>query len=268
MKQFLKIALIGLILLSFSCEEVVDIPLKNSEARLVVEASLLRFKEEPDNNQQIKLSLSAPFYEEENPPVENASVYVTSESGDVYYFEHGSDGFYLNSNFEPEIGETYHLEIEYEDQLYTATETMMPVTDIEEVEQSNEGGFGGDEIEIKAYYTDPAGEDNYYLFIFRNENISLEIYEDEFNDGNRIFGFYSNEDLERGDKVEIEMYGISKAYYEYLFVLRTQIGSGGGPFETRPATVKGNVVNETNPDNYPFGYFHLSEVDELAYEVE
>ena len=43
---------------------------------------------------------------------------------------------------------------------------------------------------------------------------------------------------------------------------------GGGPFETTPATVRGNCINETNPDNFPFGYFRLSEVDEITYIVE
>jgi hypothetical protein len=32
------------------------------------------------------------------------------------------------------------------------------------VEQNNEGGFTGEDIELKAFYTDPANIENYYFF--------------------------------------------------------------------------------------------------------
>ncbi len=37
--------------------------------------------------------------------------------------------------------------------------------------------------------------------------------------------------------------------------------NGGGPFQSPPATVRGNIINTTNSANYPLGYFSLSEVD-------
>jgi hypothetical protein len=54
-----------------------------------------------------------------------------------------------------------------------------------------------------------------------------------------------------------------------MFILLQQ-GSdqGGGPFETQPATVRGNMINETNSDNFPLGYFRVSEVSTLTYVVE
>ncbi|MGY5850473.1 DUF4249 domain-containing protein [Salegentibacter sp. F14] len=269
MKTLLKISGLVLIFLISSCEDVVDVPLDESEPRLVVEASILSFKETENNIQQIRLTETAPFYDKDIPPVEDASVKIISESGIVYNFMHTSEGYYINEKLKPTPGKTYELEIVYKDQLYTATETMTGVTDIDFIEQTATGGFSGDEIEVKVFYTDPAEEPNYYLFIFRNDKISLEIYEDKFTDGNQIFGYYSNEDITSGDSIDIEMYGISKSYYEYLFILRAQIGeNSGGPFETQPATVKGNVINQSDKANYPFGYFHLSEVDTTTYIVE
>ncbi|MGM0934738.1 MAG: DUF4249 domain-containing protein [Bacteroidota bacterium] len=269
MKTPLKIFGLFLIFTITSCEDVVDIPLEESEPRLVVEASILSYKDSESNIQQIRLTETAPFYDEEIPTVENASVKIISEAGLEYDFIHTSEGYYINENLNPILGETYELEIIYNDVVYTATETMMGVTDIDFIEQTATGGFAGDEIEVKVFYTDPVNEPNYYLFIFRNKKISLEIYEDKFTDGNQIFGYYSNEDIKPGDTIDIEMYGISKSYYEYLFILRAQIGeNSGGPFETQPATVKGNVINRSNKENYPFGYFHLSEVDTSTYIVK
>lgn len=43
---------------------------------------------------------------------------------------------------------------------------------------------------------------------------------------------------------------------------------GGGPFATPPATLRGNIVNQNNADNYPLGYFHLSEIDTGSYTIE
>ena len=41
-----------------------------------------------------------------------------------------------------------------------------------------------------------------------------------------------------------------------------------GPFETQPATLRGNCINQTNQENFPFGYFRLSEVDEVIYTIQ
>ena len=95
----------------------------------------------------------------------------------------------------------------------------------------------------------------------------MDVYDDEFFDGNTIFGYYFVEDLAPGDEVQFNLYGVSEAYHNFMFILLQQTGDGG-PFETQPATVRGNIVNETNPDNFPLGYFRISEVSTLNYMVQ
>ena len=54
-----------------------------------------------------------------------------------------------------------------------------------------------------------------------------------------------------------------------MFKLLNIAGSqGGNPFVAPPATLKGNIVNLTNPDNYPLGYFCLGEIDTKTYTVQ
>jgi len=54
-----------------------------------------------------------------------------------------------------------------------------------------------------------------------------------------------------------------------MFLLLQQVfEAGGGPFEVQPATVRGNCVNITNPDNFPFGYFRASQATEFIYIIE
>ena len=44
--------------------------------------------------------------------------------------------------------------------------------------------------------------------------------------------------------------------------------TSGGPFATAPASVRGNIVNQTDFKNFAFGYFNLSETDYRNYVVE
>ena len=120
-------------------------------------------------------------------------------------------------------------------------------------------------------------EENNYLFKFQRRGDllpELEVAEDEFVNGNEIDWWYELEDDDEdgenqgpfapGDTVDIEFFGISRQYYDYIKILISQIG-GVGLFESTPVAVRGNCINETNPDNYAFGYFRLTEVDKASY---
>ncbi|WP_179335589.1 DUF4249 domain-containing protein [Winogradskyella costae] len=271
MKRLIYISLV----LSFltNCEDVIDVDLNTTDPKLVIEASINYFKNTLGNDQSIKLSLSAPFFDDTIPPANGASIQITDTAGNIFNFiEESNTGIYNNNTFIPIIDETYTLVINYDGEIYTATETLTSVVPIDYIEQNNEGGFSGEDIELKAYYNDPLGINNYYFFEFISDIPvipTLSVYDDTFTDGNEIFGFYTEEDLEQGDIVTIRNYGISSQFYDFMFILLQQGGdSGGGPFETQPATIRGNCINTTTPDNFPFGYFRLSEVDEVIYTVE
>ena len=65
------------------------------------------------------------------------------------------------------------------------------------------------------------------------------------------------------------MLGISKEYFTYLRILIGQSGqNGGGPFETVPTSLLGNMINTTNENNFPLGYFHIAETDTFAIFLE
>ncbi|MNR65715.1 hypothetical protein D3C85_1888770 [compost metagenome] len=72
-----------------------------------------------------------------------------------------------------------------------------------------------------------------------------------------------------GEKIKIDHYGISKSYYNYMSIIISLAGqNNGGPFQSPASTVRGNVVNITNPKNYPLGYFSLGEIDSKEYTIE
>lgn len=271
MKKIIYILLISACFLS--CEDVIDLNLPTSEPKLVIDASIKWIKGTTGNEQQIKLTLTAPYFDTNVPPANGAQISITDSKNNVFNFiEDGATGLYNNNNFRPEINETYSLTILYQGETFIGIETLKSVSDIEYVEQNNKGGFSSEETELKAYYTDPANQENYYFFEFISDIPvipTLEVYNDEFTNGNQIFGFYTEEKLETGDIVTIRNHGVSERFYNFMFVLLQQNSQeGGGPFETQPATVRGNCINKTNPSNYPLGYFRASEVSVFQYTIK
>lgn len=270
MKKFLYIIIL---VFAYSCEDVIDLELPTSKPRLVIDASIDWLKGTSGNEQQIKLSLTAPFFDLDVPPANNATVIITDNNNNSFEFiEDGVTGIYINNDFIPEINGEYNLTVIYKGETYTASETLKSVSEITRVEQNLEGGFSGDETEIKAFFNDPIDEENYYFFEFTPSlpvTSTLDTFKDEFVNGNEIFGFYVEENLDLGQSVTIRNHGVSERFYEFMFILLQQIDDGGGgPFETQPATVRGNCINTTNPENFALGYFRLSEVDEFVYFVE
>jgi len=263
-----------LILISFiGCEDVVNVNLNSAPPKLVIDASINWQKGTSGNEQKIKLTTTTDYYSNSIPVVSGATVFITNSENTIFNFiETPNTGEYICTNFIPMLNETYTLTIENNGQKYTAQESLKSVAPIQTIEQNNEGGFTGKDIEIKTFYADPSNADNYYLYKYKYSNqIKSDYYvdEDKFFQGNTFFSISQNSDLKSGDKIEISHYGISKNYYNYMNILLSIAGnSGGGPFQSPPATVRGNVINTTDSNNYPLGYFRLSEVDTKNYTVE
>lgn len=273
MKNIKYIFSIFLFTLLASCEEVVEVDLDTAPPKLVVDASINWVKGTQGNNQTIKLSTTTGYYQEVIPAVSGAVVFVTNSDGVVFDFiETPGTGEYSCTDFVPVIGETYTLTIEHEGQTFTAVETLYAVPEITSIVQDNEGGFLGEDVEVRFFYQDDPLADNFYMIRFDAGLLPYPDYnvlEDRFFQGNEMFGVFSDEDLEPGDILDIKLYGISQRYFNYMQLLLTiSSGGGGGPFQSVPATVRGNLVNQTEDENFALGYFRLSEVTETQYTVQ
>jgi hypothetical protein len=241
---------------------------------LVIDAALLWQKGTLGNEQKIKLSTTTGYFSNTIPTVSGALVYVKNTENNTFNFleEIPGSGIYLCHDFIPEINKVYTLTVTYKGQTYTATETLKSVSPITQIEQNNNGGFTGNDIELKTYFNDPVNIDNFYMFKYKS-NVSpfpaYDVIEDKFFQGNTFYGIYSNDKIKTGDIIDITIYGISKRYYEYINKLITIAGSNSGsPFATPPATVRGNIINQTNTTNYALGYFNVSETDYRNYIIQ
>ncbi len=263
--------MLAITLITFvGCERVVDVDLDTAEPRLVIDASIHWLKGTDGAEQTIYLTTTTGYYNTQIPTVSNAVITVTNGTTTFDFIE-TEPGTYVCTDFVPALEQTYVLTVIANGQTYTATETLKAVPEVGEIEQNNEGGFTGEDIEVKIFFTDNGATDDYYLSRFKvnfNAIPEFDVTEDKFFQGNTIFALFSDEDLEAGSTLDFRLSGISQRYYNYMNILLSISGSNGGsPFSSPPATVRGNIVNTSDPDNYALGYFSLSESVEVNYVV-
>ena len=249
----------------FNCEEVVEIEVPTGTPKLVIEALFeVYFDEIPVTTEAIvKLRLSAGYFDEELPVVTNAIVTLENLSNNTFIsFEDGdSDGNYIPSSaFTPEDDVVYELSVTYNNEVYKGKTIKSKTPLFINVEQGTKTLFSGNETEVIVEFSDNELENNFYLFDFSN-NLYLSIEDRFFNGSDYNFSFfYQEEEVEIPSEVMIKMAGVSQDYYTYFKVLTNQSGqSGGGPFQTTPSSLLGNIINTSNTNHYPLGYFNISE---------
>lgn len=256
-----------------SCEKVINVDLDTAPPKLVIDASIDWLKNTPGNEQRIKLSTTTGYYKAEFPAVSGATIFITNSTNTVFNFpETPNAGEYLCTDFKPVIGETYKLTVTLNGVTYTATETLIGTPQIDNtIKQDSAGGMTGDEIEINFSYQDDGSQNNYYMTSIKTNRVAYPQYfleSDENFQGRKMVQYYSHEDLAKGDAVNIKLYGISRRFFDYFNKIIVASGNNDSPFPTTPTAVRGNIINQTDADNYVLGYFRLSEVVTRDYTIQ
>ncbi|SDS13811.1 protein of unknown function [Polaribacter sp. KT25b] len=261
------------ILFFTSCEKVIDVDVPSIEPKLIIDASFeVYFNRSPVTAKTIvKLSSSADYFDETIPAVTSATVFLTDVSTNtiINFSNTNSDGNYepINS-FIPADDTSYELTVIYNNETYKGFATKVKSTPFTDVYQGDETLFSGEETELKVSFFDEPIVENYYLFDF-SENLFLSI-DDRFFDGNdyNFSFFYQEDEIELPNRVTVKMSGITKDFYTFFEILNSQSGqNSGGPFQSVPSSLLGNMINTTNEDNFPLGYFHISETDTFTLDL-
>lgn len=267
-----KAIIIPILILFFltNCEKVVDIDLPTTDPKLIIDASFeVLLNETPVKvNTTIKLRLSADYFAEIIPIVTNATVFITNLTNSEIINFYDSD---LNGDYEPRISfipednTEYELTVIYDNETYKGTSIKVKSTSFTNVIQGESTLLSGEETELEITFTDDPNQDDYYLFDFSKNN--LFTLEDRFFNGSdyNFSFFYLEDEIELPSDVTVKMSGITKEYFTYLRTLIRQSGqAGASPFQPIPSSLLGNLVNTTNSDNFPLGYFHISETDTFS----
>ena len=220
----------------------------------------------------VRLSFSANYFDEELPVVKDALVTITHLNSGLEYpllFDESIGMFVPDKiDFLTDFNSKYELSVLHQGQAYTGSTVFVPVPPILKAVQGTKTLFSGDETEIILSFQDFSEREDFYLYDF-----GQEIYrpiEDRFFQGEEfVFShFYSSDEVKVGDLITIKAHGVEEQYYNYFNLILTLTDSNGGPFQSLPASSRGNILNVTQPDNYPLGYFLISESDQKQLLIE
>lgn len=284
--RYLKTTIaLGILVVFFSCETDVTntLTVTDSETKLVLEGGIERNTLLSNPTQRVRLTTTANFLDaSEQPIVENANVSISDGEGD-WPLTYQGNGYYGTDALEPVLGRTYTITIQWEGETYQGSDMLNQVPEIldfysvfeEETLFTDAGYF------VRLDTQDPPNVPNYYYYrVFRNGefvivpdpgNSSVLVVSDEFFDGQLRVGVNPNDEaiFVLGDIARAQQIGISEAYHDYLFLIFDQTGNAGLSFvgNPPPASIRGNLVNVTNPTRRALGFFYAADVEERTLTV-
>ncbi|HLW40877.1 MAG TPA: DUF4249 family protein, partial [Flavobacterium sp.] len=266
MKKFFQILMFLSTFTFVSCEEDIILDFDKTVPRLVIEANI--FAEESVYN-KIHLSTTTDYYSNVYPSIDDAQVSIKDLSNNVdYSFLSIGNGDFSNLSFRPQNDIMYELTVIYKDEIYKAVSTPLEAPEIVDIQQTENNNLGGEWYEFRFHYQDNPDEENYYLSqMIAPTSISFGTWNDQFDNGNLTndLFLFLKEDVQSGDTLYYAINSINKEYYNYLSKILSISGSATNPFASPMGTIKGNIVNQTNKDNYALGYFHLAKRNHYTY---
>ncbi len=105
------------------------------------------------------------------------------------------------------------------------------------------------------------------------KNSSIRISSDRFYNGNvyntKVF-FLEDDGARFFEKyiIKIDQLSISKGAYEFYELLNKQLSIKGNIFDPPPATIRGNIIGISNPDEDVVGYFTASDIQTKEYHIK
>jgi hypothetical protein len=150
-----------LFIILFGCTEPYLLQTSDFEEALVIEATITNQLKK----QQIKLTKTYRLEESGPEFVENATVTVEDDLGNIYNFIEGDKIYESENPFQAIAGRKYKLTILTDGKTYTSTQEVLTTeTEVQSLEVSNKviDGVRGAEIELKSF--DPTNTSKYYRY--------------------------------------------------------------------------------------------------------
>lgn len=253
----------AVVLFSFSCEKVIDIPLNEADRRVVVEATLYDIP----NESCVKISKTGSVYDDSGfEKISNAIVTVVDDLGQTHTFteDPANPGTYLDSTFIVMPNRVYSLTIVNDGETYTsvAETNSTPALDSLDYQIQTDGFFQepGDTNYFTFYsFTDVASETNYYQAIpIKNGEPSGTDYitDDALFNGNSFRQPFFADSFESGDTLDAVLLSMNEG--AYTFYLSLAANSDGGGFAPTPANPVSNIEGNA------IGYFGAFTTDVLT----
>lgn len=250
-----------------SCEDVIDVDLPDDDELVVIEGWVTNQLQ----IQTVKISRTQNFNEQgDEIVIENAEVTVFAGNNPIpYHFSATSNSYESDSAYRGvSNGTLYGLRIVIAGDTLGSTFELMPeAVEIQSItfdffeRQSEENPNIIEQIYFpSAFSQDPSGPNFYRYVLSRNGQTfsdpnDIELLDDSAIDGNFFFNEFRTFNYDIGDTATIELRNLNQPAFDFLNLLKSQTTSLGTSAGTSPASINGNLENQTNPEIVVLGYF-------------
>jgi hypothetical protein len=270
------------VLLSWSCQEIIDLDLEQSEPKLVVEGKLTNER----IIQKIKISESINYYDTTAlAPFKDALVSLLDKDGNFIVnlpYNPEDSTYQSNTPFGLDIGQNYILQIEAKSEILEAKGKVLENATLDSIYY-----LSAEELQALGQ---PVFGEGYFMFVngnLNNEGIEYFKLDVSVNDTLRNSrGDFSNSILtseffgkefqalpvpgsfEEGDTVSLELYTLNEDLYQYYVEFINLLFNDGGVFSPPPVNPTTNIKNVTKPENEPLGYIQFSSIQRKSIIIE
>jgi hypothetical protein len=245
----------GLIVLSAallqSCTKVIDVKLKDSDKRYVVEGVLT----DMPGTCNVRLSQTKNFSEDNSfNSVSGASLSITDQNtGLTTGLTETEPGVYTAPSYTGTSGHTYLLNVAVAGKVFTSSSTMPPKVNFDTLYMTDDQLFGRENKFANLEFRDPPSlGDCYQARQYVNGKALKDIFvtnDDYTNDRLNYAKLYvfpddDKDKVKAGDTVSVDMLCIDKAVYRYWFSLQqSATGNSQSAAPANPVTnIKGGAI--------------------------
>ncbi len=251
-----------------ACEDKVELDLPEGETLLAVEGWI----SQEEGPYHIRLSYSQQYFDNSAPPAAtDAVVHLLDDEGMEALLLETEPGIYTWPD-SGVSGRSYVLDIRLPngDHYRSNPELLrepVPILSIGwDIDPNGPSEFLEQEPDqiyrVLINSQEPAGLGDNYRWrtyvngVFKNDPFDIFVTNDDFVDGNAIVNFSPVNDLFfLGDTITIVQERISRQALDFLTLVQFQTAFVGGPFDTPPAPIRGNVLNVNDAQRPALGFF-------------
>jgi hypothetical protein len=224
-----------ILIISTSCEEVIDVDLNSSDPGFVIEAIIYK-----DSLSLVRLTRTTSYFSQEDPAfIEDATIWI-SDGISMEELNYMGNGYYTGNTMVGTEGRTYEIEIIYNGIIYKGSSYMPLKTDIVSVSFSKDESktifnpFGKRIFVIGCEFIDDPAKDNFYMIRYILDGKVLKDSYYLLTEQNATNGYISNANLNNtdndtirfeewmfyeGGEVEIQLFSIDESVYNYFIQL-------------------------------------------------
>lgn len=226
MKTILVILITSLWLIS--CQEVIELDLEQMEKTLVIEGHICDMNEQCE----IRLSFTTDYFSPGVPEnVSGAEVSMMVNLENLFLFIESSPGVYTSAGVSGEEGNSYLLDILYEEETYQS-EVIFPERVVIDSLSYEDLVFDLDYDEgysVNCHFHDPSDGPNYYRMnaysLSGDRSQTIYVFNDRYWNGNNMKMQWDDAPFQAYDSVVVELFSLDPSTYDYYRTLSGLVNS-------------------------------------------